>query len=33
MLAMVAFMIFLGAYVLWTDFVAPWLSKAFPPPK
>ena len=33
MLAMVAFMIFLGAYVLWTDFLMPWLSKAFAPPK
>ena len=33
MLAMVAFMIFLGGYVLWTDFLMPWLSKASAPPK
>jgi hypothetical protein len=33
MLAMVAFMIFLGAYVLWIDFLMPWLSNASAPPK
>jgi hypothetical protein len=31
MLVMVAFMIFLGAYVLWADFLMPWLSKALAP--
>jgi hypothetical protein len=33
MLVMVAFMIFLGGYVLWTDFLVPLLSKQSVPPR